>query len=138
MEIKMALDALSEASAVAQGGVLAQSRGELGKFSEVFCIQPHPVCMGGEETKECKVRFCNFQVKCLLPLLTDVIIGLVVLHGLLLWEPWDVQPDGEFRDISILIRLWHHILLVDVLVGDVQYLADICGDAGLVNAVADK
>ena len=53
MEIKMALDAPSEASIVAQGGVFAQSRSELGKFSEVFCIQPHPVCVGGKESKEC-------------------------------------------------------------------------------------
>ncbi len=96
MEIKMALDTPSEASAVNQGCVLAQSRSELGKFSEVFCVQPHPVCVGGKASKECKVLLRNFHVKCLLPLLTDVIIGLVVLCGLLLREPWDVQPDENF------------------------------------------
>ena len=134
----MALDAPSEASAVTQGGILAQSCGELGKISKVFCVQPHPVCVGGKESKECKVRFCNFQVKRLLPLLTDVIIGLVVLRGLLLRETWDVQPDGEFWDIPILILLWHHTLFIDVLLGNVQYLADICGGAGLVSAIGDK
>jgi hypothetical protein len=96
------------------------------------------VCVGDKASKECKVLLHNFQVKCLLPLLTDVIIGLVVLYGLLLREPRDVQLDGEFRDIPALILLRHHTILVNVLVGNVQYLAGICGDAGLVSAVADK
>ncbi len=54
MKVQMALDAPSEASAVAQGSVLAQCRSELRKFSKVFGVQPQPVGVGGKECEEWK------------------------------------------------------------------------------------
>ena len=134
----MALDAPSEASAVAQGSVLAQCRSELSKFPNVFGVEPQPVGVVGKEWEECNVRFSNLQVKHLLPLLMDMVVGLIVLHGLLLWEARHVQPEGKFWEVPILVLLWHHALLINVLVCDVQYLADIRGNAGVIGAVANK
>ncbi len=134
----MALDAPSEASAVAQGSILAQCCSEFGKFPELFGVQPQPVGVGGKECEECNVRFSNLRVKRLLPLLTDMVLGLIVLCGLLLWVAQQVQPEGESQEVPILVLLWHHALLINVLVGNVQYLADIRGNAGVVGAIADK
>ena len=92
MEIQMSLDAPSEARAVAQGSVLSQCRSELSKFTKVFGIQPQPVGVGGKESEECNVRFGDLQVKRLLPPLTDMVVGLIVLCRLLLWEAQHVQP----------------------------------------------
>ena len=138
MKVQMALDTPSEASTVAQGSILAQCRSELGKFPKVFGVQSQPVGMGGKECEKCNVRYCDLQVKHLLPLFTEMVVGLIVLPGLLLWEARHVQPEGEFWEVPILVLLWHHGLFINVLVEDVQYLADIRGNAGVVGAVADK
>ena len=82
MKIEMALDAPSEASAIAERGVFAQRCREFCKFSKIFSVQTHPVGVGGQESEERQVGFCNFQVECLLPLLSDMIVSLAVFSGL--------------------------------------------------------
>jgi hypothetical protein len=77
-------------------------------------------------------------VKHLLPLLADVVVGLIVLSGLLLRKAWDIQSECKFWEVSTLVLLWHHALLVDILVGNVQYLENIRGNAGVAGAVANE
>jgi hypothetical protein len=53
VEVQMALDTPSEVRAVAQGSVPSQCCSQLGKPLEIFCVQPHPVCVGGKECEKC-------------------------------------------------------------------------------------
>ena len=68
MKVQMALDAPSEASAVAQGSILAQCCSELSKFPKVFGVQPQPVGVVGKECEEYNERSeghgCSFGPTC--------------------------------------------------------------------------
>jgi hypothetical protein len=47
MEIQVALDAPSQASAIAQEGIVPQGGCEFGKLSKVLGVKLHPVGMAG-------------------------------------------------------------------------------------------
>ncbi len=74
----------------------------------------------------------------LLPLLTDMVICPIILSRLLLREAWDIQPEGEDRDILVLVLLEHHPLHINIFMSYFQHSLDICCDAALVGTVAHK
>jgi hypothetical protein len=74
VEIEVALDALSEASAIAHWGVVTQCCGKLCKFAEVLSIKLELVRVAGKELEVAGIQFCKLEVKGFLPMLLGVVI----------------------------------------------------------------
>jgi hypothetical protein len=73
----MALDAMTEASAVAHWGVVPQCGGELHKFSVALGVELKLVCVVGKEVEIADVQFRNFEAERFFPMLFNVVVGFV-------------------------------------------------------------
>ncbi len=73
----MALDGPTEASAVAQQGIVTQGGHELCKFAKVLGVELELVCMAEEKLEIAEVHIGDFEMECFLPMLLKVVIGFI-------------------------------------------------------------
>ena len=80
----------------------------------------------------------NFEVISFLALFLVMIIGLVGILLCVGWEMGDIQAQGKLGDVFVLILLWHHPILFDVVVCKVQHLLGVQQNTALIHPITNK